>query len=37
MNDGIVHLVQGPTCHWRLSSTGGDDEQEFVGGKKRDG
>ena len=22
MNDGRVHLVQGPMCHWRLSSTG---------------
>ena len=26
MNDGRVHLVQGPMCHWRLSSTGDGDE-----------
>ena len=36
MNDGRVHLVQGPMCHWRLSSTGDGDEQGFVRGK-RDG
>ena len=35
MNDGRVHLVQGPMCHWRLSSTGDGDEQEFVRGKTR--
>ena len=35
MNDRRVHLVQGPICHWRLSSTGDDDEQEFVRGKTR--
>ena len=22
LNDGRVHLVQGPMCHWRLASTG---------------
>ena len=27
MNDGRVHLVQGPMCYWRLSSTGDGDEQ----------
>ena len=35
MNDGRVHLVQGPMCHRRLSSTGDGDEQEFVRGKTR--
>ena len=35
MNDGRVHLVQGPTCHWRLASTGDGDEQGFVRGKTR--
>ena len=35
MNDGRVHLVQGPMCHWRLSSTGDGDEQGFVRGKTR--
>ena len=35
MNDGRVHLVQGPMCHWRLSSTGDGDEQEFVRAKTR--
>ena len=34
-NDGRVHLVQGPMCHWRLSSTGDGDEQRFVRGKTR--
>ena len=34
MNDGRVHLVQGPMCHWRLS-TGDGDEQEFVRCKTR--
>ena len=37
MNDGRVHLVQVPMCHWRLSSTSDGDEQGFVRGKKRDG
>ena len=35
LNDGRVHLVQGPMCHWRLSSTGDGDEQGFVCGKTR--
>ena len=35
LNDGRVHLVQGPMCHWRLASTGDGDEQEFVRGKTR--
>ena len=35
MNDGRVHLVQDPMCHWRLSSTGDGDEQGFVRGKTR--
>ena len=35
MNDGRVHLVQGPMCHWRLASTGDGDEQGFVRGKTR--
>ena len=35
MNDGRVHLVLGPMCHWRFSSTGDGDEQEFVRGKTR--
>ena len=35
MNDGRVHLVQGPMCHWRLSSTGDGDEQGFVCGETR--
>ena len=35
MNDGRVHLVQGPMCHWRLASTGDGDEQRFVRGKTR--
>ena len=34
MNDARVHLVQGPMCHWRLSSTDGN-EQGFVRGKTR--
>ena len=34
LNDGRVHLVQGPMCHWRLSSTDGN-EQGFVRGKTR--
>ena len=35
MNDGRVHLVQGPMCHWRLASAGDGDEQGFVSGKTR--
>ena len=35
MNDGRVHLVQGPMCHWRLASTGDGNEQGFVCGKTR--
>ena len=35
LNDGRAHLVQGPMCHWRLSSTGDGDEHEFVRGKTR--
>ena len=35
MNHGRVHLVQGPMCHWRVSSTGDGDEQKFVRGKTR--
>ena len=35
LNDGRVHMVQGPMCHWRLSSTVDGDEQEFVRGKTR--
>ena len=35
MNDGRVHLVQGPMCHWRLSSTGDGDEQGIVRGETR--
>ena len=35
MNDGRVHLVQGPMRHWRLASTGDGDEQGFVRGKTR--
>ena len=35
MNDGRVHLVQGPMCHWRFASTGDSDEQGFVRGKTR--
>ena len=34
MNDGRVHLVQGPMCHWRLESLS-PDEQRFVRGKTR--
>ena len=30
LNDGKVHLVQGPMCHLRLASTGGGHEQGFV-------
>ena len=37
MNDGRVHLVQGPMCHRRLSSTGDGDEQGFVRGKNEMG
>ena len=33
MNDGRVHLAQGPMCHWRLASTG--DGEGFVRGKTR--
>ena len=35
LNDGRVHLVQGPMCHWRLASTGNGNEQGFVRGKTR--
>ena len=35
MNDGRVHLVQGPMCHWRLATTVDADEQGFVRGKTR--
>ena len=35
LNDGGVHLVQSPMCHWRLASTGDGDEQGFVRGKTR--
>ena len=35
LNDGRIHLVQGPMCHWRLASTGDGDEQGFVRGKTR--
>ena len=35
LNDGRVHLVQGPMCHWRLASTGDGNEQGFVRGKTR--
>ena len=35
LNDGRVHLVQGPMCHWRLASTGDGDEQGLVRGKTR--
>ena len=35
LNDGRVHFVQGPMCHWRLASTGDGDEQGFVRGKTR--
>ena len=35
LNDGRVHLVQGPMCHWRLASTGDGSEQGFVRGKTR--
>ena len=37
MNDGRVHLVHGPMCHWRLSSTGDGEEQGFVRGKNEIG
>ena len=30
LNDGTVHLVQGPMCHWRMASTGDCDDQGFV-------
>ena len=35
MNDGRVHMVQGPMCHWLLASTGDGNEQGFVRGKTR--
>ena len=35
LNDGRVHLVQGPMCHWRLASTGDGNELGFVRGKTR--
>ena len=35
MNDGRVHLVQGPMCHSRLASTGDGNEEVCV--EKRDG
>ena len=35
LNDGRVHLVQGPMCHWRLASTGDGNEQGFVRGRTR--
>ena len=35
LNDGRVHLVQGPMCHFRLASTGCGNEQGFVRGKTR--
>ena len=34
-NDGRVHVVQGPMCHWRLASTGDGNEQGFVLGNTR--
>ena len=33
LNDGRVHLVQRPMCHWRLASTGDGDEQGFCAWK----
>ena len=35
LNDGRVHLVQGPMCNWRMASTGDFNEQGFVRGKTR--
>ena len=35
LNDGRIHLVQGPMCHWRLASSGDGNEQGFVRGKTR--
>ena len=35
LNDGRVHLVQGPMCRWRLASTGNGNEQGFVRGKTK--
>ena len=35
MNDGRVHMVQGPMCHWRLASIGDGNEQGVVRGKTR--
>ena len=35
LDDGRVHLVQGPMCHWRFASAGDGDEQGFVRGKTR--
>ena len=35
MNDGKVHLVQGPMCRWRMTATDDRDEQGIVRGKTR--
>ena len=35
MNDGRVHLVQGPMCRWRMTATDDRDEQGIVRGKTR--
>ena len=35
LNDGRIHLVQGPMCRWRMTVTDDRDEQGFARGKTR--
>ena len=35
LNDGRIHLVQGPMCHWRMAATNDRDDQGFVRGRMR--
>ena len=35
LNDGRIHLVLGPMCHWRMAATDDRIEQGFVSGKTR--
>ena len=35
LNDGRIHLVQGPMCRWRMTATDDRDERRLVRGKTR--
>ena len=37
LDDGRIHLVQGPMCHWRMAATHDRIEQGFVRGKNEMG